>query len=561
MALKDIAKKWGKIAMCGVTLLGATGGILATDNGSSNIVQAATISDNVITFTNANYETEYADTWFQTESINGTFIPGEYFINVTFNLGSNTLDSVQDVYINGYGTKNPKATVVSKNGNTVKLKFTLATTLSKMSVYVGSVSYGGYFQTWTSKPYSSLTVTMPILDEQAPVLEGYQGVYYTNYDSPKTIQQIISGIKAIDETDGEVTVNITEDNYTGSESVLGSHIVKLSASDAAGNTSTITIDVIVVDATAPTISGVTSYTSNMSSPVTESTIRSKLSVSDNYDNSLTINLVKDNFTGNEQKAGSYTIEYNATDSSGNVATTHVVTITNKDDIKPTITGTSTYNVSSTGVITSDYIISQLIVNDNIDSNLIIKLVNDGYTENSTLVGTYQMKFNVTDNSGNVSDVFTVNITVNDDIPPVFWVSNEFFSVDESLTLTHQQIVDILLLMNNIETTEVLAYQVVEDNYTANPGTPGVYAMSYRLQMSNGEVITLSSEINVVGEEVADPVEPGEKIEQETKNFFENVWDDVKEFFNKIWKSIVKYIGFGFVWDKEGKFEPNWSDWN
>lgn len=374
--------------------------------------------------------------------------------------------------------------------------------------------------------------TLKQADKTAPVFNGYEGVYFTNYDNPKSLSDILSGITAIDETDGQVTVRTIQDGYTGKERTLGSHIVKLSASDAAGNTTEITIDIRVVDGTKPTISGQTSYTSNMSSPITEASIRAGLTARDNHDSSLTVQLVNDGFTGNEQKSGSYKITYKTTDSSGNVSDIFTVTVTNKDDKKPTIEGTSTYNVSSIGAITSDYIISQLTAKDNIDSNLTIKLVEDNYTANKAIVGDHTMTFNVTDKSGNVSETFTVTISVYDNIPPVFWVSDDFFSVDETLTLTHDDIVAILIAQNGIDETQVVAYRVVEDNYTANASNPGVYAMSYQLQMANGEVLELSSEINVIGEEENKPVEVDEEA------WYKNAWNWVKD------HAVYFYAGLG-----------------
>lgn len=552
MALKDIAKKWGKIAMCGVTLLGATGGMLAANviNQPAMTVQAASANlIKVVTSTGIDmiFEETILVTKYITEDFDG--------------------DGVYDHYSDWGSFVSTTLFDPDKNIND-PCTFTTARADAETgydTAYVYEVKRGSNNEVIFASGVIGDSVTVQIIkraDETAPVISGWEGVYYVNYDNPPTLASIISKMSAIDETDGNVTIKTESDAYTGNEKVLGSHIVKLSATDRAGNKSEITIDIRVTDGTKPTISGQSTYTSNMSSPVTESTIRAGLTGRDNYDSNLTVQLVEDNFTGNEQKAGSYTITYKTVDSSGNTSEIFTVTVTNKDDIKPTISGITTYNVASTGVVTSDYIISQLTASDNIDtSGLNIQLVNDGYTDKSTIVGTYQMTFNVTDSSGNVSDLYTVDITVVDDIPPVFWVSKDFFSVDESLTLTHDQIVQVLLAQQGVDQTEVLAYQVVEDNYTANAGTPGVYALSYRLQMKSGEVITLTSNINVVEEEVVTPVEPGEEIKQETKNFFENVWEDVKEFFNKLLKSFVKYILFGWAWDKEGKFDPNWSDWN
>lgn len=594
MNFKNIAKKWGKIALCGAIVTGT----MATTLFGSNKNQVA----NAIFINNTEYsgakdvdlsgqcmDTTMDDTNFKSYSI------GDRYERKTEYVEDYDDYVTTDYYYINAGNRVLRFVVdLADTNNTniyIKVKFEYKTTsgASRSVVLYNEVVSDGLavaipFQTpsdFSETGLSKLVIsgertgkyemkdwdfhvvaknlTLGDSDTQAPVINGWEGVYYVNYDNPPTLSSIISKISAIDETDGNVSIKVDSDGYTGKTGTLGSHIVKLSATDSAGNKSQITIDIRVTDGTKPTISGKNTYTSNMSSPVTEATIRAGLTATDNHDTNLTVQLVNDGYTANKQKAGSYNLTYKAVDSSGNTSDIFTVTVTNKDDIKPIITGTNSFIVASTGTITSDYIISQLTVSDNIDKNLTIKLVNDGYTANKDKVGTYQMTFNVKDSSGNTSNTFTVNITVEDDIPPVFWVSNDFFSVDESLTLTHKQIIDVLLKMNDIDTTMVANYRVIEDEYTMFANKVGTYAVAYELQMINGEVIELSSEINVVGEEDFVPSEETE--EKEDKGFMKKVFEDVKEFFVKIIKSIVKYIGLGFIWDKEGKFDPHWSSWN
>ena len=142
-----------------------------------------------------------------------------------------------------------------------------------------------------------------------------------------------------------------------------------------------------------------------------------------------------------------------------------------------------------------------------------------------------MTFKATDTNGNVSDIYTINITVVDDIAPVFWVSLDFFSVEDSLQLTHEQIVAVLLAQNEIDSTQVVAYKVVEDDYTVNAFSAGKYAVSYQLQLASGKVMTLSTNINVIGEETVDTTVPTTEDDgfwASIENAFDKVVDFVKE---------------------------------
>ena len=573
-----------------------------------------------------------------------------------------------------------------------------------------------------------------IVDEQAPVINGWEGVYYTNYDSPTTLDNVLSKISAYDEYKGSVPVSVVSDGYTGKEDVLGDHLVVLSATDGT-NTTQITINIIVVDATAPTISGPTSLTSNMSSPLTEAGIRSMLSASDNADNSLTINLVSDNFTANKQKAGSYQIIYNTTDDSGNVSANHVVTITNKDDIKPTISGSASIEAGSSTQLTIDEIKSkanliasdnidsglainlvednyssnysqvgshtikfnttdnsgntsetftltivvkdttkpvisgsnsirsnlssplteedirsQLTASDNVDTNLTINLVEDLFTDNADKVGTYQVKYNVTDSAGNTSETFVVEVEVYDDIAPTisgkneysvsplakldvnkllkvltasdnvdntltlnvvsdnysgsssilgdyqvvvnvqddngnvsnnftitihvvdniapyFFVSNDIIFVDDTLTLTHQQIVDALLSQANIDTAMVMGFNV-ETDYFNSPTTANVYSVMARVVLADGSEQELHGSIEVIATEDEEDTIINETTEDERNeqkvNALKEIGKDVLKMLKNVWEFFVKLfktIIFGWAWDKDGRFDPKWTEWH
>ena len=402
---------------------------------------------------------------------------------------------------------------------------------------------------------ANLDIIVEVADLMAPVIDGYMGVYYTNFDDPKPLTDIIKNIVVVDETDSYVDIVVEEDNYTGYERELGPHDVVLSATDDSGNKSSITITIVVTDVTNPVITGKHEYMSNMSNPITEDEIRANLSASDNVDDNLVLELVDDTYTGNEQEVGVYYVSYKVVDDSTNESELFIVYVNVYDDIKPIISGENNYTIGSTGIISSEYIISKLNSTDNVDHDLEIRLVEDNYTQYSTILGTYKMIFECFDSNGNVSDPYVVNINVIDNIPPVFWVSGDFFSVDESVTLSHQQIVEVLLRQANIDYTNVVSYSVnPTTNYSINGGNaPGVYMLSYEVKMNDGSIVSLNSQVNVLGEEEVQENDEKVQVEQRVRNLKEKI----KDFFNNLWKWIVKYLGFGWLWDKENKYSPIW----
>ena len=407
-----------------------------------------------------------------------------YQSEITYNVGINNITPTQIVAI--------QTAIDDVDGNVATYLVSSNVDFNKVGRYtivVGAKDKAGN--------ESTAYIYINIVDRQAPVISGWQGVYYTNFDSPTTLANVLSKISAYDEYKGTVPVNIVSDGYSGKENVLGDHIVKLSATDGT-NTSEITINIIVVDATKPTISGPTSLTSNMSNPLTEADIRSKLSASDNADKSLTINLVQDNFTANKLKKGSYTISYNTTDDSGNVSDTFVVTIMNKDDIKPIITGSTSVNGGSSTKLTIDQIKTNanLKSSDNIDSNLTISVTEDNYSSNFDKVGSHTIKFKVTD----VSDTFMVTIVVKDTTKPVINGSDSIRS-NLSSPLTEEYIRSQLTATDNVD--DNLEIELIEDLFTNNKYDVGNYQIKYKVTDNAGNV----SSIFVMSVEVYDDEPP------------------------------------------------------
>lgn len=546
MNLKSIAKG----ALIGAIAFGSTTGLAIVNNSANNYITASA-EESYVTYTN--YRFEEADVSNIQILDSGIVFSGEGQLEHSGNLylldlkekgdykikiSPQEIDPDKENVSNIYLEDSERGTVYegSVDGDGIyTFNITVDNYVSTRLYVKGDLAFTGE----SYHVYLDHVITKELVtDTQAPVMSGYEGVYVTSVDNPISLSEIKSKITAKDEVDGTVAVNVVEgsDNYTGNEHAIGTHSVKFEAIDNAGNRSEITINIRVVDATKPTISGTTSYTSNMSSPISEEAIRAGLTVSDNIDSDLTVKLVKDNYTGNEQVKGTHTIKYKAIDSSTNESDIFTVTITVIDDVKPTISGTNKYSSSYKNTISVETIKNALTVSDNVDSNLEIELIEDNYSSHSTIPGTYNLTFKATDTSGNVSDIYTVQVTVIDNIAPVFWITSDIINVDYAVNLTHSQLIEIILAQQGITATAV-SYQVVEDTYSMNQSTIGTYSVKYNVELSNGEIKNLSTTINVMGEDETKVEDSGTVIEQRTKNVFEKIVDGIKNVFKKIWSGI------------------------
>lgn len=102
----------------------------------------------------------------------------------------------------------------------------------------------------TDSSGNTATFTKPIkvIDNVAPVFSGIETLT-KSYTEVMTLSDIIAQVTANDEIDGNLTNKITvaNDGFTGKSNKVGTHYIELSVTDNAGNTSTRTLTIKVID--------------------------------------------------------------------------------------------------------------------------------------------------------------------------------------------------------------------------------------------------------------------------------------------------------------------------
>ena len=525
---KDIIKKFGKIALCSATILGSFGAVLTANavSNKSTLVSAASKNGNVITLNAGDYDEDEGNA--NSESYDSNFPIGEYTIKIWYN--SSVVSNPSEICINvntGYGW------ALSGNNRPISVDGNVATYTQKSDkpfTRIWVTAFGPEFP--NAHAFTKVEITLPETDTKAPALETQ--VFMTNVDSPMTAEYILSQTKFVDEVDGDLTPVIVTDNYSSNKNKLGKWTIEVKATDKAGNTGTGTIEVWVLDKTAPTINGTSVFTSNMSSPLTLENILSHITVSDNVDSNLTPTVVSNGFTDHEQEKGEKIITLKATDNSGNESVIFTVKVNVVDDIKPTITGTSSYTTSYKNSIDLSTIESALTKTDNVDSSLTLEKIADNYTGNQSVPGTYTISYRTTDSSGNISETFNVTIEVNDKIPPVFYTNGKFIGITQANKLTQQDLVNLLIYMEGLyadETAEVnmLSFGGYE---VGGVNAPGVYTLSYKVRTIEGESDVKTATIKVLGEEVDNKKDEEVKKENKVGKWFkEKIGDPLA----KAWK--------------------------
>ena len=338
----------------------------------------------------------------------------------------------------------------------------------------GKLYLSGFFAD-TAWPYDNNPSALPIKLDYIYRSPGITGttVFVTNVDSPITEAQIRASITAFDETDGDITHKIVKssDNYSNNMNTVGQWNIVYSITDSSSNTETLTVVVFVRDVVAPVVDfgeydDVTiSYTVSFN-PLTHA---NNFTITDNYYDLEDLDITAD--VGNYQGGpGSYTITYTIIDPSGN-RIDFEISLTVIDDVAPVITGPETITTTVSSGLALGNILSQYSATDAITGGRSITVVTDNYSPNKGIGGTYTIVLRATDTSGNVAQR-TIEIVVTDDVVPVFYVTNAFISVAESITLTLEDIIRILYVTGQIDDME--SFNLSSSTYFGNELNPGIY---------------------------------------------------------------------------------------
>ncbi len=338
-----------------------------------------------------------------------------------------------------------------------------------------------------------------LLDTTSPYFQS-AGTVISYVDTPISIVEIQSALKAYDAIDGDVSSSIivTEDNYTASCYVLGTYTIIFAVADSSGNLSDIEVTVQVVDAVNPMFTDIGLIKAVYPNSYLPEDIIVMLSASDNYDGDISSSIVleSDGYSANNQILGTYEMEYSVTDSSGN-CTEYTVQIEVVDEDCPIFSGTTSIVIGYDSIISSALVKSGLSVTDNYDlaASLSIELVSDTYTNNHDILGDYEMGFEVYDSTGNRTEQ-AVTLSVVDEIGPVVYFDCSIIQVYNDTVLSLGDVAYLLSKTNEINAFENYNVIVLYDSYSRHATTPGTYHLSLEFTNDSGQILTKNFQIKV-----------------------------------------------------------------
>jgi hypothetical protein len=339
-----------------------------------------------------------------------------------------------------------------------------------------------------------------VKDEIPPIITGPNSVELNVFEAA-SLMSIINETYSIEDEYSNTTINILVDNYTLGKDTIGTYTVNFEAVDENLNSTTQTFQIVVVDNEVPTVTSNLEIDSYLSDPYDLDDVLNTLEFSDNYTDMVgaNVSVISNGFIGNMNIPGTYIINFEVNDESGNLLNSNL-TVNVIDDIDPQIGGPLTYQGSYTEELVLNDFLNMMSVSDNV--NIIslndVYITEDTYSNRSSITGSYIISFGISDENSNES-VHTINITLFDDVAPIIYVDNFIVTVDMSSTFTTEDA--IALLINSEELIEgSYSVRTLFDEYTGNETVEGTYLYTLEFTDDEGESYEKEFVVKVINDD-------------------------------------------------------------
>lgn len=353
---------------------------------------------------------------------------------------------------------------------------------------VASFPLGTVSLTWsasdTSGNSASCSAPFTVADTQAPTLS-LNGAASSSLECGSTY--VDAGATATDVCSGDVSSRVVA---TGSIDTAkpGSYTRSYSVKDPAGNAATpVTRTVAVTDTVPPSLAlnGSTTMTLGCSAPFVDPGATALDACQGDLSNRIIVS-----GSVNAAQTGSYVLTYNATDSSGNVATpvTRTVTVTSAQGPVITLNGANPLPLeckrdwySEPGATAVDGCSGAISNSVSIDHPYI----------DSNVPATYPVTYSVTDSSGRTATAVR-QVRVQDTLAPELYLNG---ATSPSLECNVDTYVEQGAVANDLCSGNLASSVLISGS--VNTAAPGSYPMHYRVQDGQGLVTEKVRDVHVV----------------------------------------------------------------
>ena len=281
-----------------------------------------------------------------------------------------------------------------------------------------------------------------------------------------------AGATATDTYDGDITSSIVTVS-TVNTAIVGVYTVTYNVSDASGNEAAeVTRTINVVDTTIPVITllGVAGTSVAVGDTYTDA----GATATDNYDGDITSIIVTVS-TVNTAIVGIYTVSYNVSDASGNAALEVIRDVVVVDTTIPVITllGDDPVTVE----VGSTYTDAGATATDTYDGDITSSIVTISNVD-TAVVGSYTVRYNVSNSSGNAALEVTRTVNVVDTTVPVITLLGQTATIEAGDTYT-----DAGATATDNYDGDITSIIVTVS--TVNTAIVGIYTVSYNVSDASG----------------------------------------------------------------------------
>lgn len=345
---------------------------------------------------------------------------------------------------------------------------------------------------------SFFTLLITIKDGVEPIISGPEMIEYSFSDVDDIMNIIENNFAINDEIDDYVDIEIITDEYSANAGILGNYDVSFKVIDGSDNFTIKSFIINVIDNQGPILTSSNTLVSNLSSPLSLEEVLESLEFSDNYDSldDVVLNVLNNDFYGNGLVVGKYPITIELVDSSNN-KTTEIIWVEVNDDVKPVISGLEDLTISYKSDIDLEDIIDLLEVSDNYDDLSVgdLMILDDSFSNNVGIIGSYEIYLSLSDESGNTS-THSISILVIDDIKPLIYVDSYIITINQGSSFNEDDAIDLLKRSFEIDNDDYEVTTLVNE-YEGNEKKVGNYIYKIRLTSSSGEELEKEFIVKVV----------------------------------------------------------------
>ena len=249
------------------------------------------------------------------------------------------------------------------------------------------------------------------------------------------------------------------------------------------------------------VEGNVQINTNVSNPISFSTIKNNLYVFDYIDGSLTNSkeVVRNTYGTSDYNVGDWVIEFTVKNSR-NISNNIVINIHVADDVKPVISGPDEFVMQNINMKTLIDVQNELTANDNYDGDLTnsieIDSSNDAFTNRTSELGTFPVNFVVTDSSGNVGNhVVNVIVEQGDFVAPVF--SGTFSrSLSSSSPMSIEELLADIRAVDDYSGDVTNRIEITYNDYKYNSTKAGNYRITLKVVDNAGNPAVQNISIKV-----------------------------------------------------------------